>query len=79
MARRTPKATDSVPLSQPNTTGVHIQRPKPEKIRTGGLHSIAATGKAYTCPELRRNPHRAGSADASRRPSLSSFSQPSKP
>ena len=47
MARRTPKATDSVPLSQPNTTGVHIQRPKPEKIRTGGLHSIAATGKAY--------------------------------
>ena len=47
MARRTPKATDSVPLSQPNTTGVHIQRPKPEKIRTGGLHSIAATGKPY--------------------------------
>ena len=47
MARRTPKVTDSVPLSQPNTTGVHIQRPKPEKIRTGGLHSIAATGKAY--------------------------------
>ena len=113
MARRTPKATDSVPLSQPNTTGVHIQRPKPEKIRTGGLHSIAATGKAYpgtdelvarlkserlelatsavpvrnstmrgapyTCPELRSSPHRAGSADASRLPSLSSFSQPSKP
>lgn len=113
MARRTPKATDSVPLSQPNTTGVHIQRPKPEKIRTGGLHSIAATGKAYpgtdelvarlkserlelatsavpvrnstmrgapyTCPELRSNPPRAGSADAYRLPSLSSFSQPSKP
>ena len=33
--------------SVPNATGVHIQRPKPEKIRTGGLHSIAATGKAY--------------------------------
>ena len=108
MARRTPKATDSVPLSQPNTTGVHIQRPKPAKIRTGGLHSIAATGKAYpgtdelvarlkserlelatsavpvrnstmrgapyTCPELRSNPHRAGSADAFRIPSLSSLS-----
>ena len=31
--------------SVPNATGVHIQRPKPEKIRAGGLHSIAATGK----------------------------------
>ena len=99
--------------SVPNATGVHIQRPKPEKIRAGGLHSIAATGKPYpgtddqvarlkserlelatssvpvrnstmrgapyTCPELRSNPHRAGSADASRLPSLSSFSKPSKP
>ena len=33
--------------SVPNATGVHIQRPKPEKIRSGGLHSIAATGKPY--------------------------------
>ena len=33
--------------SVPNATGVHIQRPKPEKIRAGGLHSIAATGKPY--------------------------------
>lgn len=35
-------------------------------------------GPAYTCPELRSNPYRAGSADALRLPSLSSFSQPSK-
>ena len=33
--------------SVPNATGVHIQRPKLEKIRAGGLHSIAATGKPY--------------------------------
>lgn len=114
MTRARPtRGTDSITLAKPNTTSVHIQRPKPEKIRTGGLHSIAATGKAYpgtdelvarlkserlelatsavpvrnstmrgapyTCPELRSNPHRAGSADASRLPSLSSFSQPSKP
>ena len=36
-------------------------------------------GAPYTCPELRSSPHRTGSADASRLPSLSSFSQPSKP
>ena len=98
--------------SVPNATGVHIQRPKPEKIRTGGLHSIAATGKAYpgtdeqvarlkserlelatssvpvrnstmkgdpyTCPELRSNPHRPGSADAYSLPSLTSF-RPKQP
>lgn len=32
-------------------------------------------GAAYTCPELRANPHRPGSADAFRLPSLSSFSK----
>ena len=114
MARRTPKATDSVPLSQPNTTSVHIQQPRPPKLRKGGLHDIHATnisghgkvlispvpspvelaarrkserlelasndvpvrnstmrGAPYTCPELRNNPPRAGSADAYRLPSLS--------
>lgn len=35
-------------------------------------------GPAYTCPELRTNPYRPGSADASRLPSLSSFPNPSK-
>lgn len=30
-------------------------------------------GPAYTCPELRSTPYRAGSADALRLPSLSSF------
>jgi hypothetical protein len=30
-------------------------------------------GDPYTCPELRSNPHRPGSADAFRLPSLSSF------
>ena len=98
--------------SVPNATGVHIQRPKPEKIRAGGLHSIAATGKPYpgtddqvarlkserlelatssvpvrnstmkgdpyTCPELRSNPHRPGSADACSLPSLTSF-RPKQP
>ena len=98
--------------SVPDATGVHIQRPKPEKIRAGGLHSIAATGKAYpgtdelvarlkserlelatsavtvrnstmrgapyTCPELRSNPHRPGSADAYSLPSLTSF-RPKQP
>ena len=98
--------------SVPNITDVHIQRPKPEKIRAGGLHSIAATGKAYpgtdelvarlkserlelatssvpvcnstmkgapyTCPELRSNPHRPGSADAYSLPSLTSF-RPKQP
>lgn len=96
----------------PNITDVHIQRPKPEKIRAGGLHSIAATGKPYpgtddqvarlkserlelatssvpvrnstmkgdpyTCPELRSNPHRPGSADAYSLPSLTSF-RPKQP
>ena len=98
--------------SVPNATGVHIQRPKPEKIRAGGLHSIAATGKPYpgtddlvarlkserlelatssvpvrnstmkgdpyTCPELRSNPQRPGSADAYSLPSLTSF-RPKQP
>ena len=98
--------------SVPNATDVHIQRPKPEKIRAGGLHSIAATGKPYpgtddqvarlkserlelatssvpvrnstmkgdpyTCPELRSNPQRPGSADAYSLPSLTSF-RPKQP
>lgn len=34
-------------------------------------------GAPYTCPELRSNPYRAGSSDALRLPSLSSFPQPS--
>ena len=116
MARRTPKATDSVPLSQPNTTDVHILRPRPAKLKKGGLHDIHHTnvsghgkvlispvpsqaelvarlkserlelatsavpvrnstmrGAPYTCPELRTNPHRPGSADAFRLPSRTSF------
>ena len=40
---------------------------------------ILTASYGHTGPELRSNPHRAGSADASRLPSLSSFSQPSKP
>jgi hypothetical protein len=32
-------------------------------------------GPAYTCPELRTNPHRPGSADAFRLPSRSSFAK----
>ena len=123
MTRARPtRGTDSITLAKPNTTSVHIQQPRPPKLRKGGLHDIRATnisghgkvlispvpspvelaarlkserlelatsavpvrnstmrGAPYTCPELRNNPHRAGSADASRLPSLSSFFQPSKP
>ena len=123
MTRARPtRGTDSITLAKPNTTSVHIQRPKPAPLRKAGLQDIPATnlsasgkplispvpspaelharrkserlelatstvpvrnstmrGAPYTCPELRSNPHRAGSADASRLPSLSSFSQPSKP
>ena len=112
-----PKATDSITLSQPNITSVHIQQPRPAQLRKGGLHDINTTnvsglgkvlisplpsqaellarlkserleiatsavpvrnstmrGAPYTCHELRSNPHRAGSADAFRIPSRSSFS-----
>ena len=44
---RTPKATDSVTTSQPNSTRVHLHRGKPEVINSGGLHSIEATSKTY--------------------------------
>lgn len=52
---RHPKATDSISLSQPNTTSVHIQRPKPAKLRKGGLHDIntsivSSNGKVLISP-----------------------------
>lgn len=113
------KAANYVSPAKPNTTGVHIQQPKPVPLRSAGLHAIpkanvSATGKVlispvpsqaelqarrkserleiastnvpvrnstvwgapYTCPELRTNPHRPGSADAFSLPSRTSFRTP---
>lgn len=117
---RITRSTDSVTLSKHNTTSVHIQRPRPEKLRASGLQDIPMAkvsdqgkvlisplpsqaelqarrkserleiasadipvrnstvrgGQPYTCPELRTNPHRPGSADAFSLPSRTSFRTP---
>ena len=117
MSKRTfTKAADSITLAKPNTTSVHIQRPRPAPLRSAELQDIpkakvsgngkvlispmpsqaelqarrmserleiASTdvpvrnstvkGPPYTCPELRTNPYRPGSADAYRLPSRTSF------
>lgn len=39
-------------------------------------NSTVRGGDPYTCPELRTNPHRAGSGDAFRIPSRTSFKTP---
>lgn len=39
-------------------------------------NSTVRGGKPYTCPELRTNPYRAGSTDAFRLPSRTSFRKP---
>ena len=31
----------------PNATNVHLHQPRPEKLRTAGLHAIADTAKSY--------------------------------
>ena len=40
------------------------------------VRNSTVKGPPYTCPELRTNPYRAGSADAYRLPSLTSFRTP---
>ena len=113
------KAADNLVLSKPNTTSVHIQRPRPEPLRKASLQPIPTTnvtgsgkvlispvasqaelqarrkserleiastdvpvrnstvrGAPYTCPELRTNPHRPGSADAFSLPSRTGFRNP---
>ena len=115
---RPARGTDSITLSTPNTTSVHIQQRKPAPLRKAGLQDIATTnvtgsgkvlispvasqaelqarrkserleaattctpvrnstmrGAPYTCPELRSNPHRPGSADAFSVPSRTSFTK----
>lgn len=105
MSRRTfSKAADSITLGKPNLTSVHIQRPRPEPLRTAGLQPVKVAaapevadapaaqvlasadapvrnstqrgGEPYTCPELRSAPYRAGSTDAFRLPSRTSFRNP---
>lgn len=46
---------------------------------TTPVRNSTMRGAPYTCPELRTNPPRPGSADAYRLPSLSSFSATTKP
>ena len=55
--RYTP-GVDSIHLSKPNLTNIHIQTPKPERIRSGGLHDIKGTAKVYgaTRKALGQNP-----------------------
>ena len=40
------------------------------------VRNSTVKGPPYTCPELRTNPYRAGSGDAFRLPSLTSFRNP---
>lgn len=55
-----------------------IARRKSERLEAATdctpVRNSTMRGAPYTCPELRTNPHRPGSADAARLPSLSSFS-----
>lgn len=105
MSRRTfSKAANSITLSKPNLTSVHIQQPRPTPLRSTGLQPVKTTpapavsaqpisqapvitdapvrnstvrgGEPYTCPELRTTPYRAGSTDAFRLPSRTSFRNP---
>jgi len=44
MTRARPtRGTDSITLAKPNTTSVHIQQPRPPKLRKAGLQDIPAT------------------------------------
>lgn len=98
-------AADTLRLTTPNTTGVHLIYGPPPALRTNGLQPIGKTtsaqvreaqrrmderlevastakpvrnstvtsGAPYTCPELRTNPYRRGSADAFALPSRTAF------
>lgn len=71
------------PLVSPVASQAELQaRRKSERLEMATdctpVRNSTQRGPAYTCPELRTNPHRPGSADAYRLPSLSSFSNPSK-
>lgn len=49
------KAANYVSPAKPNTTGVHIQQPKPAPLRKAGLHAIpkanvSASGKVLISP-----------------------------
>ena len=98
-------AADTLRLTTPNTTGVHLIYGPPPALRTNGLqpigkttsaqvreaqrrmderlevasaekpvrNSTVTTGSPYTCPELRANPYRRGSADAFALPSRTAF------
>ena len=49
------KAANYVSPAKPNTTGVHIQQPKPAPLRKAGLHAIpkanvSANGKVLISP-----------------------------
>lgn len=100
-------AADTLRLTKPNTTGVHLIHGPPPALRTNGLQPIDKTtsaqvreaqrrmderlevatsnrpvrnstvvgGAPYTCPELRTNPHRRGSADAYALPSRTAFNK----
>lgn len=56
MSRRAyPKAADSISRSTPNTTAVHIQRPRPAPLRSAELQDIpkanvSASGKVLISP-----------------------------
>ena len=116
---RASRAPDADSPQTPKGTAPHIQRPRPQPLRSTELQDIpkshiSANGKVlispvpsqaelqarrkserlevasadvpvrnstvkgppYTCPELRTNPYRPGSADAYRLPSRTSFRTP---
>lgn len=56
MSKRTfTKAADSITLAKPNTTSVHIQRPRPAPLRSAELQDIpkahiSANGKVLISP-----------------------------
>lgn len=56
MSKRTfTKAADSIPRTKPNTTSVHIQRPRPAPLRSAELQDIhkahiSANGKVLISP-----------------------------
>ena len=71
------------PLISPVPSQAELQaRRKSERLEMASdctpVRNSTQRGKPYTCPELRTNPYRPGSADAFSLPSLSSFPNPSK-
>ena len=68
------------PLISPVASQAELQaRRKSERLEMASdcipVRNSTQRGKPYTCPELRTNPYRPGSADAFRLPSRTSFSK----